>query len=796
MSPESSNHSGALSFANVAKINPPTDLAHQNMQPRDQNITLSTQPIRMASNIGHQDLQHRIKDAPKQIDELSRTVQELKLVREKEASCDTDNIQFKTHETTFDDDHLSNSSTKPTSFDSKSMASVTTFAMDEKESLRPDDSASVQALEEDELSVSGAPNSQVSSETGARLNHVCQLAMSQQLASMASVNISRLHDGESKGPLGETRMTTIDEPCLHGFPDEPDEKLLEAMRSPKDRLLILQLEEKIISFVKSPSEQSLELPPCNAFGRLLAHKLGDYYHLTHFVDNNVTSVRLHRTPWCRLPTSLSTLYAANAMKTLPPTVPTMKIMRRVGQQGTPISAGASTAPSSSAPSKTTSEAGADGSVEDPTESASATPAKDRQALTREEREAKYQEARERIFKDFSESKPLESPNSAEQSANVSRSNSRAGRKKNRQRTPHDDSFEARSQYSPYYAGIQYASSQMASNGSGHDPTIAQNNYMLGQPVGLGLSQTNQPGTFYPSFSSNPAFPNMSAGTMPQNTWQNVPISAHQYPNFYQGNQVPMMPQQQSSTRSSPGMNLHTLPAGLQYSQSPPWTQPLYQANYSSPAMQRNPQAGHWPNNVTTHNQVPYQYGQSQSQTYQHTPVSNTPPHPLPGSFMRSTFNPQSRSFAPSSTLSQSRYSDVAIGSSPNHNSYGTASSQWVASLHDNSNRFQNKNPGPQFHKPLNTTSSGQALNASRHDDNQNSIAKWGTPSHLPPKPPPSEIPFGFDNMSRASTVSSQNLSNNTPSPPKPATSKSNGPLVVGGSASQNSRSNGTWTASL
>lgn len=47
-------------------------------------------------------------------------------------------------------------------------------------------------------------------------------------------------------------------------------------------------------------EQSLELPPSNAFGRLLAHKLGDYYHLTHFVDNNVTSVRLHRTPFCRL----------------------------------------------------------------------------------------------------------------------------------------------------------------------------------------------------------------------------------------------------------------------------------------------------------------------------------------------------------------------------------------------------------------------------------------------------------------------------------------------------------------
>lgn len=56
----------------------------------------------------------------------------------------------------------------------------------------------------------------------------------------------------------------------------------------------------VVLIAKPQREQSLELPPSNAFGRLLAHKLGDYYHLTHFVDNNVTSVRLHRTPFCRL----------------------------------------------------------------------------------------------------------------------------------------------------------------------------------------------------------------------------------------------------------------------------------------------------------------------------------------------------------------------------------------------------------------------------------------------------------------------------------------------------------------
>jgi hypothetical protein len=41
------------------------------------------------------------------------------------------------------------------------------------------------------------------------------------------------------------------ERALHGFPNEPDEKLLEALESPKDRLMLLQLEDKIITFIKN-----------------------------------------------------------------------------------------------------------------------------------------------------------------------------------------------------------------------------------------------------------------------------------------------------------------------------------------------------------------------------------------------------------------------------------------------------------------------------------------------------------------------------------------------------------------
>ncbi len=47
-------------------------------------------------------------------------------------------------------DSLSDLGTKPPSLDGKSITSGTTFALDEKESLRPDDSASVKAAEDDD----------------------------------------------------------------------------------------------------------------------------------------------------------------------------------------------------------------------------------------------------------------------------------------------------------------------------------------------------------------------------------------------------------------------------------------------------------------------------------------------------------------------------------------------------------------------------------------------------------------------------------------------------------------------
>ena len=160
-----------------------------------------------------------------------------------------------------DRSHLSNSSTKPASFDTKSMASVTTFAMDEKESLRPDDSASVQAVEEDKhLS---PPNS----ETGGpvirvQLRHGTNEAGLPVRRSTAAplANLPRFGDLPLQ-PFPPTELSsqvtqTLPSPIAdHALPDgralllAPDEKLLAAMATPKDRLFLLQLEEKIVTFI-------------------------------------------------------------------------------------------------------------------------------------------------------------------------------------------------------------------------------------------------------------------------------------------------------------------------------------------------------------------------------------------------------------------------------------------------------------------------------------------------------------------------------------------------------------------
>ena len=169
--------------------------------------------------------------------------------------------------------HLSFSSTKPASVDGRSVASGTTFAMDEKESLRPDDSASLKAAEEDDSNsgqASGAPSSRVGSEAGGRafrdqFNEISERIGpgTQRPLSLGRKLMAGLVEEGTPGrsvplassiPISTTTpgpevLPTSGAPFVYKY-QGPDEKLVEAMDSPKDRLFLLQLEQRVISFIR------------------------------------------------------------------------------------------------------------------------------------------------------------------------------------------------------------------------------------------------------------------------------------------------------------------------------------------------------------------------------------------------------------------------------------------------------------------------------------------------------------------------------------------------------------------
>ena len=170
--------------------------------------------------------------------------------------------------------HLSFSSNKAPSLDGKSVASGTTFAMDEKESIRPDDSASVKAAEDDDSNsgpASGAPNSRVGSEAGERafgnqFNEISQRIGPGMFRPMPQMGraIPNVAEELRRAQLGSPHVVN---PAAAGMPrtlpamsdgasssfslpEQPDPKILEAMYSPKDRIFLLGLEQQVIAFIK------------------------------------------------------------------------------------------------------------------------------------------------------------------------------------------------------------------------------------------------------------------------------------------------------------------------------------------------------------------------------------------------------------------------------------------------------------------------------------------------------------------------------------------------------------------
>lgn len=432
--------------------------------------------------------------------------------------------------------------------------------------------------------------------------------------------------------------------------------------------------------------------------------------------------------------------------------PTMKIMRRagVGRDGQIIESGANTADVSMAPSKAGSETGDDSQrgtgVASPTDS---NLAKDKSTMTREEREAKYKETRERIFGPESEN-----IDSSEAVNEVSRTSSRNERKKKKHKN-NDDGFEARSQFNAYYPSMQYPVTTYdptAASPANYSPYPMQQGNTLSQPGAVGaemLQQGYQQG--YNSMSTPQGFPAMTTQNPALNGYDvqtanahavgyNLQMSSHYYPSIQQGIGIG----QSSPVMSSPAVSNH---GPFSRPQSQLSDQQWCQNNYSYPYPQQRDQLQFFPSPMQSPNpmagvaSVPYQYGQLPLQPGMQGARTQ---HPLPGSYKSQAFNPQTRAFVPTGSSVPPQTSQHGNNSSPstrnlNGNQYSPYIQQSSPYHQGPSISLSPSYSFSQEPKAYGTRKSSAQSNAT-HSPVQSSLSKWGTPSHLPPKPPPPEVP--------------------------------------------------------
>ncbi|OAA53233.1 r3h domain protein [Niveomyces insectorum RCEF 264] len=155
--------------------------------------------------------------------------------------------------------------TKPPSLDGKSITSGTTFnALDEKESLRPDDSASVKAAADEEDLFSNRGSLLISSRLGSDVAAPMQRI---QIGDMLPRVVSHLpqetavsgvatpqSSASEQQAVTEARVqlaSGVVSPSGSKNGQTPDDKLLDAMQTPKDRFFLLRLENDVVNFVQN-----------------------------------------------------------------------------------------------------------------------------------------------------------------------------------------------------------------------------------------------------------------------------------------------------------------------------------------------------------------------------------------------------------------------------------------------------------------------------------------------------------------------------------------------------------------
>ena len=445
----------------------------------------------------------------------------------------------------------------------------------------------------------------------------------------------------------------------------------------------------------------------------------------------------------------------------------MKIMRRngVGADGQHTGSGVNTTASSLGPSKAGSENGDDSQrlsgVASPTDSIST---KDKASMTREEREAVYKEARDRIFKDFEDSENIEAPSSGDTPNETSRTSSTNGKKKTRKKN-NDDGFEARSSYNAYYPAMQYSGApfnQMMNQMAYPSPFMQQQNGQVPyQGVPSSYNQGYSPiqtGQGYPMPMHSMPMTMVPGGYSPNSGQQTFmpygpQVPQHYYQPVVQQNQM----QSQPSAMSSPALSFNGQ-SSRPHSQMSDQQWPQMQANFQHPYPNFQGQQPTYqalgqpqfpaPTTPTNVPATPYPYGQL---PYHSNVPGGRSPHPLPGSFNRQAFNPETRAFIPANHFPSPQSNAHANKpgehtgrpgylSPPSHQSgignsaYGQSpiNSQQVPLIPQSGQFAQPRITAPHVGRKV----SSQSTTA--QPQGQSSLAKWGTPANLPPKPPPSE----------------------------------------------------------
>ncbi|KAF8576481.1 hypothetical protein K439DRAFT_1640488 [Ramaria rubella] len=192
---------------------------------------------------------------------------------------------------------------------------------------------------------------------------------------------------------------------------EADAQILEALRSPKDRLFVLKLGESMESLIQDRYIRNrAELTPASTYHKLLVHRCAAYYKLTPETESGSKGIAIVVTSESRIP-------SRRVADLVPPDdapLPTFKIMRRTPQHRTR--------------SKTSSQTGSgnddslpgtgDVSDGDPSEAGSSRGSR-KKPLTMSERQAQYEEARSRIFKDLEDKEKAKAQDMSASSSTLS-----------------------------------------------------------------------------------------------------------------------------------------------------------------------------------------------------------------------------------------------------------------------------------------------------------------------------------------------------------------------------------------